>query len=95
MKWTSVTQSYQEFYRHWRSGPDSKITSKFPYRLSFRAGDSPPPLLFHSSSILGDEILITRSYNDTFHRLLNLRMGDKGSLKGAVLTGQPGIGAFL
>ena len=35
----------------------------------------------------GDHILVTKSYDDMFHRLLRLRQEDKGRTRGAVLTG--------
>ena len=74
-----MTNHYQELYEYWYNRPGSEFLSKTPYCL---------PL-----GIKGNKILVTASYNDAFHRLLRLREGDTGSDKGAVLTGQPGVGA--
>jgi len=43
----------------------------------------------------GSQILVTESYERMFHHLLLLRRDDEGSRKGAVITGQPGIGTPL
>jgi len=39
------------------------------------------------------QILITKAYDNMFHRLLALRMKDRSHMKGAVVTGQTGVGA--
>jgi len=58
-----------------------------------KEGEPPPP--FRPNDTSGARILITKSYNDVFHRLLHLRQKDFGASRGAVLTGQPGTGASL
>jgi hypothetical protein len=72
---------------------ESIFGSTFPYKLPLGADtDNISPLPFLPNSVCGNQILVTRAYDDMFHRLLRLRMNDKGDTKGAVLTGQPGIG---
>lgn len=86
-----VTDEYQQFYEHWRKPSTTpKFLDTFPYELPLKA--KPP---FRPENISGDRILITKAYDDMFHRLLRLRMKDEGCKKGAVLTGQPGVGACL
>jgi len=51
-------------------------------------------LSFHEDTFKG-QILVTKSYENMFYRLLRLRKVDKGNAKGAVITGQPGVGASL
>jgi hypothetical protein len=103
-----VADEYHDFYMHWlgQSTESAEPTgstelaksifcSTFPYKLSLGAGPdgrSRPPF---APAVLGNEILVTEAYDKTFHRLLRLRMHDKGHDKGAVLTGQPGIGTSL
>jgi len=62
--------------------------------LGVRQGGE-PLLPFRSRETSGDKILITRSFDDMFYRLLYIRLFDKGHRRGAVLTGQPGIGASV
>ena len=72
---------------------------KYPYELSLGAEEPPPkdyklppgayskdiPLLpFRQISMSGDKILVTKSYNRMFHRLLRLRNEYHG--QGAVIT---------
>jgi hypothetical protein len=88
---------HHKFYMHWLSRSteptESIFGSTFPYKLSLTAdSDSISPLPFVPNSVCRNQILVTRAYDDMFHRLLRLRMDDKGDTKGAVLTGQPGIG---
>ena len=99
-----MTDGYQKFYEHWdKSSSGSKFRNKFPYELSLGAHEPPPgadskdvPLLpFRKDSLSGDKILVTKPYDDMFHRLLDLRNNDKGYRRGAVLAGQPGIGGSL
>jgi len=90
-----VTNELQQFYEHWReSSTGSNFLNTFPYKLSLgmdSGGVSHLPL--HTYSTSENRILVTRSYENMFHRVLHLRNDDKGSAKGVVLTGQPGIGA--
>jgi len=86
---------YQQFYEHWRnSSASSKFLNIFPYELSFGVDqDEASPLPFCSYSTSGNQILVTKSYEDMFHRMLRLRNYDRGTSRGMVLTGQPGTGA--
>jgi len=54
-----------------------------------------PLLPFHGGDTFKNRILVTKSYENMFYRLLRLREEDKGDAKGAVITGQPGVGASL
>ena len=86
---------YQKFYEKWDDvSSRSKFRDTFPYRLSLgadqRGGPLPP---FRKDSTLGGDILVIKSYDDMFHRLLRLRNEYSG--RGAVITGQPGIGGSL
>jgi len=54
-----------------------------------------PLLPFRPDDTSENRILVTKSYDDTFYRLLHLRQRDRGKRRGAVLTGQPGTGASL
>ena len=56
-------------------------------------GDSLPP--FHDGDTSENRILVTKSYDNMFYRLLWLRQRDKRDTKGAVVTGQPGVGASI
>lgn len=89
-----MTDGYWRFYEHWRKdSARSRFRRTFPYKLSLGADSKGVSLLpFRRRSMLGDQILVTKSYEDTFHRLLGLRDNDKGDTRGVVLTGQPGIG---
>jgi len=88
---------WQQFYERWRdSSTSSEFHDKFPYVLKLGMdpeGNSPLP--FHNEDTSENRILVTKSYNDMFYRLLRLREDDLGKSKGAVITGQPGIGASL
>jgi hypothetical protein len=96
-EWKEVTSNHQQFYEHWRkSSSGSKFANKFPYKLSLGvAPHSTSRLPFGSIRTLGNQIVVTRSYEDMFHRLLRFRKDDTGTKRGAVLTGQPGIGTSL
>ena len=86
---------YQQFYDKWRTKTtDSDFYNPFPYQLSLGRSTSGAPLPpFRADDILGDKIVVTESYDQMYHRLLRLRMSDVGGkAKGAVLTGQPGVG---
>jgi hypothetical protein len=89
-----VTHDYQQFYEHWRdSSAGSSFLDTFPYKLSF--GADPDGIAFlpvGPNTISRNQILVTRSYDDIFHRLLRLRSDDLGYCRGAVLTMQPGVG---
>ena len=87
-----MTDHYQELYEYWYNRPGSEFLNETPYCLSLGIKGNEFPLPLGSSPPL-EKILVTASYNDAFHRLLRLREGDTGSNKGAVLTGQPGVGA--
>ena len=52
-------------------------------------------LPFRPDDTSGDRILVTKSYENMCRHLLYLHKDDKGTDKGAVLTGQPGVGASL
>ena len=98
-----MTDGYQKFSEHWdkRSSHSEFLKKKFPYELSLGAREPPPgadskdvPLLpFRNERMSGDNILVTKSYDDMFHRLVRLRNEYYG--RGAVITGQPGIGGSL
>jgi len=83
-------EEYVAFYRYWSSsGARSNFSDTFPYKLSLGGGSSISPG--------GKPILVTDAYDKMLHRLSRLRENDRkgGRIKGAVITGQPGIGASL
>ena len=89
--WIRETGKPQEFYDYWRNrATGSEFSDKFPYELRQRL----PPFVIPLSSdnTYENTILITKSYEDIFRRLLFLRQEDEGDFRGAVLTGQPGTG---
>jgi len=87
-----ITDGYQEFYKHWlKSSSNTNFLDTFPYELSL-GPDGVPLLPFDDSNTSGSQILVTESYNCMLRRLLHLRSEDSRDNKGAVLTGQPGIG---
>ena len=102
-KWEALTDKYhpfykyQQFYDRWRDrSSGSNFLDQFPYKLSLGVDELGASLLpFGAGSTWENRILVTRSYDDMYHRLLLLRQNDEGDAKGAVLTGQPGIGASL
>ena len=93
--WKVETNTHRKFYEHWRRSSASSDfrVGTFPYPLSLgtKAG-SAPFMIPRGNSTFEDNIVVTQSHDDMFHRLLRLRTGDNGGRKGAVLTGQPGIG---
>lgn len=95
-KWEEADSSWQGFYSHWRKDTtSSNLLSKFPYVLELGVdSQSRQPLLsFRPNDTSRGQILITKSYDDMFRRLSDLRLRDNGKNKGAVITGQPGTGA--
>ena len=90
-----MTGGYQKFYEKWDDkSSSSNFSEQYPYELSLgmdKYGESLLP--FRDGSILGDKILVTKSYDDMFQRILCLRNENCG--RGAVITGQPGIGGSL
>ena len=81
---------YQQFYERWRQSDGSEFGETFPYELSLGQVSLP----FRADPTLGDQILITEAYDSLFYRILCIRMRD-GGVRGAVITGQPGIGTSL
>ena len=90
-----MTDEYQQFYEKWDDeSSSSHFRDTFPYKLSLGVDQYGGSLLpFRDASTLGGKILVTKSYDDMFHRLLRLRNKYYG--RGAVITGQPGIGGSL
>ena len=91
-QWKEIDEDdeYVAFYKLW-SDPTTrpKFRKEFPYPLSIGEGPTISPA--------GKPILITEAYDKMFRRLLGLREEDlkSKSVKGAVITGQPGIGVPL
>jgi len=86
----------QRLYKLWRNKPDdSDFLNTFPYKLSVGVDSYGASLSAYCSGPVGGQIIVTKSYDDMFHRLLRLRMDRMGRAQGAVITGQPGIGASL
>lgn len=90
-KQVDTNDQHQKFYDYWRRSPYIfSSTQQFPYRLSLGGPGITPPIQPFDTS--GSEIVVTEPYHKMYFRLLYLRQTRKvGS--GAVLTGQPGIGA--
>ena len=87
-------EDYQEFYTRWRGASNSKFCNTFPYTLELGAyPDGKPFLPFRADSTAEGRILVTEPYDQMYHRLLRLRINDRGRNKGVVVTGQPGVGA--
>ena len=94
--WELAENRYQKFYKTWRDKPSkSDFPNAYPYDLSLGTDEDGPLLPFRSTNTLGDRILVTKAYDDVFHRILRLRAKDLGGSRGAVITGQPGVGASL
>ena len=93
----AVGYECQQFCEYWSTDSSGRnFINAFPYRFSLGVDQGGVSLLpFHPTSTSRNEIVVTKSYDDMFHRLLQLRMRDAGDARGAVLTGQPGIGAYL
>ena len=90
-----MTGGYQKFYEK-RDGVSSRseFEKPIPYDLSLGMDQHGKPLLpFRYSGISGAKILVTKSYDDMFHRILGLRNDIRE--RGVVLTGQPGTGGSL
>ena len=96
-KWDVVTNGYHRFYKHWRDSPTaSKFLNTFPYNLSLGADENHMSFLpFHPNDTSGDWILITKSYEEMFRRILRLRNEYGEMIRGVVLNGQPGTGESL
>ena len=90
-----MTDEYQKFYERWdKRSKRSKFRNKFPYKLSLGTNSKGEPLLpFRNDGMSGDKILVTKSYDRMLYRLLDIRKKRWG--RGAVITGQPGIGGSL
>jgi len=92
-EWREVVgegEGYVAFCNRWYDpAARSNFHNKFPYELSLGMGWAISPA--------GKPILVTEAYDKMFHRLLRLREDDRvgRTVKGAVVTGQPGIGAPL
>ena len=81
----------QEFYDHWCKAPHSfGLPKRFPYTLSLGGSETCQPVGLKTT--LDNEIVVTKSYHDTYYRILGLRAIEKGREGGVVLTGQPGVG---
>jgi hypothetical protein len=81
-----MTDEYDQFYQHWRSeSSSSKFCKEFPYTLELGA-DIP----FRPDDTTKGQILVIKSYEDIFQRILRLR--ERGANRGIVLCGQPGTG---
>ena len=89
-----MTGKYQQFYEHWRDcSTRPKFSDKFPNMLSLGMNSIGAPLMpFSPNHTSGAQILITKAYDDMFHRILRFRAIDTGSNRGVVITGQPGVG---
>jgi len=92
-----VSGGYQDFYNHWvDKSAGSRFSDKFPYELSLGVNSQNKPLLPFRLSGTSGGILVTRSFGNTFDRILALRMEDThGRRRGVVLTGQPGTGTSI
>ena len=92
--WWELTDEPREFYDHWRNGASvARFSDKFPYELPLQLGPFTAP--FGITRTDNGTILIVKSYEDIFHRLLFLRQEDEGDSRGVVITGQPGTGESL
>jgi len=96
--WKVVTSGCQKFYDHWRGNFNkSEFLQQFPYPLSLeidRTEDGafiPLPLPTES----GSQILVTESYEKNVPSPVAYPQSERGSRKGAVITGQPEIGVSL
>lgn len=96
-KWKVVTGWHREFNQYWRDDSNSsKFLDNFPYLLPLGVGEGNDLDLPYFLSIkTRDQILVTEAYDRLFHHLLLLRTRDRGSQRGAVITGQPGVGPSL
>ena len=86
-----ASSRHQEFYDYWYNSSHTLDPKTPPYKQSL--GGPKARLPVHPLGVSGNELVITESYNKMYYRLLYLRKtGTPGS--GAVITGQPGIGAY-
>ena len=91
-EWKVVDKNdgFRKLYNHWRTSSHTFSSSgPFPYKLQL---GSEPPL--HPYSISDGQIVVTKSYDEMYYRLLALRE-NRGPGSGAVITGQPGIGTSI
>jgi hypothetical protein len=90
-----VTNDYNLFYQHWR--PESsfyKFRKEFPYTLELGADEHGESFIpFRPFDTTKGQILVIKSYEDIFQRILRLR--EQGLNRGIVLSGQPGTGKSL
>ena len=95
-EWKVAAHRCQQFYEYWYTDSGDNFINAFPYRLSLGVNQDVISLLpFQPTSTSRNQIVVTKAYNDMLHRLLHLRMKDVGNARGEVLTGQPGVGAYL
>ena len=81
----------QGFYEYWRGRRyGSDLRDQFPYTLSL--GVSGVDLPLEPNKTTDNKIVITKSYHEIYYRILDVRR-IKGNDGGAVLIGQPGVGA--
>ena len=93
-EWRLESGNLQEFYKNWHNkSTDLKFPTTFPYKLSLGVNSRGISLAPYCRDWQGGQILVTKAYDEMFHRLLRLRKDDRGSHQGAVITGQSGIGA--
>ena len=88
-----TTDQYQQFCELWRGSSGSEFDREPPYELPLGVDKYNSPLLpFCSSDTLEGRVLVTKSYEDIFQRILHYRKKTAG---GVVLNGQPGTGESL
>ena len=93
-EWNLATHKFKGFYDRWlESSAVSKFIDTFPYKLSLGMDRSLGVLLDHYT--VGAQIIVTKSYENIYRRLLRLRENDVARPTGAVITGQPGTGESL
>ena len=85
-RWEVATDEWQQFYEHRHdSSTGFKPFKAFPYVLELGINEKDKPLLpFRPDDTSENRILVAKSYDDTFHPLLNLRQRDRGKRRGAV-----------
>ena len=88
------SRDFVEFYKTWRDETaSSEFRDKFPYRLSLGRQLPPERLpLFLIMQPWKGGILVPESYEIMFRRLLRFCKLGRGSSRGVILTGQPGVG---
>ena len=76
---------WQKFCQHWlESSASFRFLKEFPYVLELGTEDDLPLLPFHAAKTSENQILVTKSYNDMYNRLLRLRQADDGANGGVV-----------